>query len=146
MEENMNSYDFLSESNHIFSEADKMQFCQTKKYQLFAYKRLYILSDNVDYLYSATEIFSNSTLTELLVEDSYHKDDFLKLKADLYFIIGKHFLCVDRQITVDYFTRAYQIIMRIPKYSLDAQLMKILEEIKEIVFQKKTKIIYKFRA
>jgi hypothetical protein len=142
----MNSYDFLSESNHIFSDADKMQFCQTKKYQLFAYKRLYILSDNVDYLYSATEIFRNATLKELLVEDSYHKDDFLKLKADLYYSFGKHFLCIDRRITVDYYTRAYQIIMRIPKYSLDDQLMKILEEIKEIVFQKKTQVTYKFRA
>lgn len=142
----MNSYDFLSESNHFFSEADRVQFCQTKKYQIFAYKRMYILSNNVDYLHSATEIFTNTTLAKLIMEDSYYKNDFLIFKADLFFMIGKHFLCIDRLITVEYYTRAYQVIMKIPKYSLDAQLMKILEEINEVVFHKNDKVLYQFRA
>ncbi|MCD4714343.1 MAG: hypothetical protein K8R73_13765 [Clostridiales bacterium] len=142
----MNSYDFLSESNQYFSEADMMQFCQTKKYQVFAYKRLYILSNNVDYLHSASDIFKNSTMTKLLADDSIFKNDFLVYKADLFYMIGKHFLFIDRSISEEYYIGAYQIIMKIPKYSRDAQLMKILEEISELVFQKNDKAIYQFRA
>ena len=142
----MNSYNFLSESNQYFSEADTLQFCQTKKYQVFAYKRLYLLSNNVDYLHIASDIFKNSTLTKLLADDSLFKNDFLVYKADLFYMIGKHFLFIDRSTSEEYYKGAYQIIMKIPKYSRDAQLMKILEEINELIFPNNDIEKYQFRA
>lgn len=126
MEENMKSYDFLSNNNQYFSEADQKVFCWEKGYQLFAYQRMYTLSNNVDYLHSAMEVFQNNLLKKLIEGNASYWQDLLAKKVDILYLLGVHYFSLDRQAAVDYLISAKQIIIKFPKRSLDTHLLDLM--------------------
>jgi hypothetical protein len=129
----MKSYDFLSNNNQYFSETDQEVFCWEKNYQLFAYKRMYTLSKNVDYLHFAMEVFQNSMLKKLIEGNTSYKLELLTKKVDVLYLLGLHYFSIDRRAAIDYFLSAKQIIGKFPKCSLDAHLLDLCSKLDSYV-------------
>lgn len=129
----MKSHDFLSNNNQYFSEADQKVFCWEKGYQLFAYQRMYTLSNNVDYLHLAMEVFHNSLLKKLIEGNTSYKLELLTKKADVLYLLGLHYFSIDRRAAIDYFLNAKQIIGKLPKRSLDAHLLDLSSKLDSYV-------------
>ncbi|MDW7661421.1 MAG: hypothetical protein SCL54_08410 [Bacillota bacterium] len=129
----MKSHDFLSNNNQYFSEADQKVFCWEKGYQLFAYQRMYTLSNNVDYLHSAMEVFQNNLLKKLIDGNASYRQDLLVKKVDVLYLLGVHYFSIDRQAAVDYLLSAKQIIIKFPKRSLDTHLLDLMCKIEAYV-------------
>ncbi len=129
----MKSHDFLSKNNQYFSEADQKVFCWEKGYQLFAYQRMYILSNEVEYLHLAMELFQNNLLKKLVEVNTSYRQDLLAKKVDVLYLLGVHYFGIDRQVAVDYLLSAKQIIINFPKRSLDTHLLDLMCNIEAYV-------------